>query len=665
MSPIISTAVSPMVSIVPYPTPTPVEFGPLGYSSPTAIIIAWVLTAFLPIPLMLLVAIFRFSPRYIPDLLSRYPLLPRQLRTNGSSGGTPTANPSTPSSRTLTVSNRSSDTLPVVVPGQCPWTPSRDDGHGHEDPFNPRTPIHSLEMNRKSSETPSKSITSPPMSVGSPSNNSKSNNTAASPLASCFESPKRTDFLEPPSILSKKPYTRLSDGSSPRQPSVVQPPAATPHTIHRRRLQHRLLISTILFGLVLAMYVLDGFAIAAAHRFAHVRVLSRPNGNGGLGAGKEDERWLAPWTIYIFLQGSMVAGCAWMVWAMRRELRHCDEKWTREKGKGVVVDNDNNKPDDDGIVVRGSVSPPRSKSADEEEGERFLPPPPPPPPEGEGEPVIRDAAKADQNGREEVEEEEPDWLRLGFHPTFASEQLALSSPSTPSRPAPASTVSSKSKFRRGVNRRTANLHYSVGESSSSSRGAAAASPSSPGSGSLNPFSAFTLPAAERSSGAWWKHHRSNRGYKKPREEDEEEDPWRQILPSPLTTMGNDERGGGNSWAQEVQREADLRMSRSRSRSKGKGKEEEETIPEPEQEQKLRDEEEEEEQEEGGFELKPVVPRELLTGIDLSKPYQFTDGLAYPLFPLKAKRPEVRASNSNGGGDHHYHHHQQQQQQQQP
>ncbi|KAI4140951.1 MAG: hypothetical protein LQ341_003647, partial [Variospora aurantia] len=618
MSPVISTAVSPMVSIVPYPTPTPVEFGPLGYSSPTAIIIAWVLTAFLPIPLMLLVTIFRYSPDYIPNLLSRY-------RANGSPG-TPTANPSTPSSRTLTVSNRSSDTLSVPVPGQCPSTPSRDDGHGHEDPFNPRTPIHSLEMNRKSSETPSKSITSPPMSVGSPSH-PKSNNTAASPLASCFESPKRLDFLEPPSLLSspgKKPYTRLSDGSSPRQPSVVQPPATTSHTIHRRRLKHRLLISTILFGLIFAMYVLDGFAIAAAHRFAHVRVLSRPNGTGGLGAGKEDERWLAPWTIYIFLQGSMVAGCAWMVRAMRRELRHCDEKWTREKGKGVV---DDNKPDDDGIVVRGSVSSPRSKSADEEEEERFLPPPPPP--EGEGEPIIiRDTAKADQNGREEDEEEEkekePDWLRLGFHPTFASENLALSSPSNPSKPAPASTVvSSKSKSRRGVNRRTTTkLHYSVGESSSSSRGAAAASSSSPGSGSGsgNPFSGFTLPAAERSGAAWWKHHRSNRGYKTPRGyngEEEEEDPWRQILPSPLTTTtGNDERGR-NSWAQEVQREADLRMSRrSKSRSKGKGKEEEETIPEePEQEQELRDDEEEEEEQEeegGGFELKPVVPRELLT-----------------------------------------------------
>ncbi|KAL9022331.1 MAG: hypothetical protein Q9185_000446 [Variospora sp. 1 TL-2023] len=612
MSPIISTAVSPTVSIVPYPTPTPVEFGPLGDSSPTAIIIAWVLTAFLPIPLMLLVTIFRYSPDYIPNVLSRCPL-PRQLRANGSSGGTPTANPSTPSSRTLTVSNRSSDTLPVVVPGQCPSTPSRD-GHGHEDPFNPRTPIHSLEMNRKSSETPSKSTPSPPMSVGSPSH-PKSNNTAASPLASCFESPKHLGFLEPPGLLSstgKKPYTRLSDGSSPRQQSVVQPPA-TPHMIHRRRLKHRLLISTILFGLIFAMYVLDGFAIAAAHRFAHVRVLSRPNGTGGLGAGKEDERWLAPWTIYIFLQGSMVAGCAWMVWAMRRELRHCDEKWTSEKGKGVVVDN---KPDDDdGIFVRGSVSPPRSKSVDDEEEERFLPPPPPPP-EGEG------------------EEEEPDWRRLGFHPTFASEQLALSSPSTPSKPAPASTVSLKSKSRRGVNRpTTTNLHYSVGESSSSSsRGAAtASSSSSPGSGSSNPFSAFTLPAAAgRSSGAWWKHHRSNRGYKTAREEDEEEDPWRQILPSPLTTTGDDERGG-NSWAQEVQREADLRMSRSRSKGKGK-----EIIPEQEQEQELRDEEEEEEEQEEGFELKPVVPRELLTGIDLSKPYQFTDGLAYPLFPLKAK-----------------------------
>ncbi|KAI4089795.1 MAG: hypothetical protein LQ344_005160 [Seirophora lacunosa] len=427
---------------------------------------------------------------------------------------------------------------------------------------------------------------------------------APSPLASCFESPRRLAFLDPPSLLSsprKKPYARLSDGSSPRKQPVVDPPAS-PRTIQRRRLEHRLLISAILFGLVFAMYVLEGFSIAAAQRFAHARVLSQPNGKGGLGEGKKDERWLAPWTIYIFLQGAMVTGCAWMVWVIRRELRQSDRKWTSDKGKGVEL---------------GSVSP-GSKRTEEEES--FLP-------DGEGEPITgTDAAKArDQRGEEkgqEEEEEEPDWQNLGFHPTFAASiqpaaaAAATSSPprsSDPSgkkKPAPPAPRKLSKSRRRPVNS-PPNLHHSVGESSGSraATAAAPASSSSPGSGSgsasssSNPLSAFALATSfiPEKPGAWWLN--------------------------PLIAGG--EEGGKNSWGQDLD-----------PTGKGKGKETATTTTTT-----LEREEDAEEQagEEGDIELQPLAPRELFTGIDLSKPYRFSDGLAYPLLPLRPRK----TSNASG------------------
>ncbi|KAL9012162.1 MAG: hypothetical protein Q9173_003059 [Seirophora scorigena] len=588
----------------PYPTPTPVEFEPLGSSSPTAIIIAWVLTAFLPIPLILLITILRYSPDLLPKLLSWYPLLRQRCPGTSATDG---ENPSTPSSRTLTVSNRTSQTL--TVPSHRPSTPARN-GDSHEDPFSfsPRTPVNSLDATRKSPQTPLKCKTSP-VSTHTPGS-SKSN--APSPLASSFESPKRLVFLGPPSLLSsprKKPYARLSDGSSPRKQPVVNPPAS-PRTVQRHRLEHRLLISAVLFGLVFAMYLLEGFSIAAAQRFAHARVLSQPNGKGGLGEGKEDERWLVPWTIYIFLQGAMVTGCAWMVWVIRRELRQSGRKWTSDKGKGVEL---------------GSVSP-RSKRTEEEES--FLL-------DGEGELIIgNDAAKAgDQHeprGEEkEQEEEEPDWQSLGFHPTFTSSiqpaAAATSSPPSSSNPLgkkPAPTTPRKlSKSRRRPVNSPPNLHHSVGESSGS-RAAAAAASSSPGSGSgsssSNPLSAFALATSfiPENSGAWW-----------------------------LNPLNAGDEGGKNSWAQE---EADLDHT-----GKGKGKEAATTTVEQEQQQ-----EEDEEEHGGDIELQPLAARELLTGIDLSKRYRFSDGLAYPLLPLRPRK-----ANDGGGGQRRRQ--QQQQQQQQP
>ncbi|KAI4139165.1 MAG: hypothetical protein L6R39_006440, partial [Caloplaca ligustica] len=587
MSPTPSSTVSPLFSFSPYPSPTSVTPGPLGHSSPAAIIIAWVLTAFLPIPLIVLIVLLRYFPDSLTELLSRYGLPFQQLakRPPGFSRVN-SIPPSSPSSRILTVSNRNSQTL--TVPSYGFSTPTQD-GHRNQGSFSPRTPQNSVAISYESPGTPTKSKT-PSKSTGSPYEAGKNASNALNFLPSCFESPKRLAFLEPPSIHStprKKSYARLSTSSSLsslRKPSIVNPPA-TPHVLWSRRLKHRLTTSVISFGLVFAMYVLEGLSIAAAQSFAYVRILSQSGGNGGLGEGKEDERWLIPWVIYIVLQGSLVMGCAWVVWEMRQELKQADRKWRSEKGKGVQ------RPKD---VLS-------NPSKNHDKVERFLP-------DYGHEPT----ANVGQLGTEEEQVDEPEWRTLGYHPTFAAIQSPTSS-STTASPNPRSTLSE--------------LHRQISHSlNSNGEGSSRCPPSPPTAGSSTPFHASPLPVAflREKARPWWaersraeielQQKNTSSRWRSENDEPRKEDRMALLREELLGVPSK----RSDSWTQEV--EVEVGEETVPTPGKGKGKAEAEGTME-------------------SIELTPQLPREFVTGIDLGKAYRFSDGLAYPLLPLPSRKTE--------------------------
>ncbi|KAL8763272.1 MAG: hypothetical protein Q9184_000912 [Pyrenodesmia sp. 2 TL-2023] len=608
MSPTPSSVIPSLVSIVPYPFPPPPSVATLGHSSPTAIIVAWVLTAFLPIPLIVLIVVLRYFPDTLPIWLSQSPFPSwwrgkKPLSSSSSSGVTN----ATPSLSTLTVSNRTSQTLNGA--NYATSTPTRD-GISVRGSLSPGTPQNSIETNYESPKTLSKSRTFS-NTTDSPSKPGTNHSLALHQLPSCFESPKRLNFLESrdiPTTPRKTPSTRLSIPRSPGKQPLIDA-RATPHTLQRRRLKHRLLTSAILCVLIFSMYVVEGFAIAAAQTFAHARVLSHSDGKGGLGEGKENEAWLIPWVIYIVLQGGMVVGCAWMVWGLKRELMTTDREWKSEKGKGVE------RPDV--IVLQGRTS--RSSNTNAEE-ERFLP-------NNEAEmsgDLANSAAKVEPEGQE------PEWQTLGYHPTFDS---FSNRPDTNSAPI----------FQQFCQHERSDPNLN-GEGSSRdffSPGSSSSAPFPSCSLSLsflpkkaNPWSAershaeISLQRRNKGASKWsWPSAITNAN-KSPSAEDQTA-----LLQSSLLGSNKDASERRNSWALEqsfFSSSSDEEETPSTSnKKKGKGKAK--TIhPEEEEEEEIEPEE---------TELTPHLPRSFLTGINLSQPYHFSDGLAYPLLPLAPRKPK--------------------------
>ncbi|KAL8711256.1 MAG: hypothetical protein Q9225_007159, partial [Loekoesia sp. 1 TL-2023] len=543
-----------------------------GSISSNAIIIAWVLTAFLPLPLMISIVTLRYFPNALSRLLFRYPLRTKRYGNRQSGSSLTTGHSvSTPSSRTFTVSNTSSQTLPVL--GHRPASPLQG-GSGNGDSLSPRTPRNSLATRVGSPRTPPKSNPTP-QSTGTTKEDSPGNDHALSRLPSAFESPKRLSFLEPSSLSSsprKKAYVRLSPGK-PRNKTVIDSPV-TSHAVQRRRLKRRFLISAILLGLIFAMYVLEGFTIAAAQGYAHARVLSQANGKGGLGNGKEDERWLIPWVIYVFLQGGLVLGCAWMVWGMKQEVKLLDQKWRSEKGKGV-------KKSDDVVAQNTDLQ----TTMTEGETEHFLP---------KTEDVFEEGreghGQTEDDETKEGEEEEPEWQSLGYHPTFDS----LDTPTTLTDLPNTKATSSSSQ----------DLHTATSNPNPLGEGSSQGSYYSVGynPSTTPPASSFPISFLPDKVGSWWAERshaetelqrqdsRSKRwGWESENDEPTKEDRIALLREELLGKACDTERR--NSWAQDAEEEIE------REEETGKGKEKEQDKAEE-------------------VELTTHVPRELLTGINL-------------------------------------------------
>ncbi|KAI4166633.1 MAG: hypothetical protein LQ343_007888 [Gyalolechia ehrenbergii] len=381
--------------------------------------------------------------------------------------------------------------------------------------------------------------------------------------------------------------------------SSVTAQLAAPRPLQRRRLKRRFLVSTVLLGFVLAMYVLEGLAIAAAQSYAHVRVLSKVSGKGGLGVGKEDERWLIPWVIYVFLQGGLVVGCIWMVWGIKREMKLSNQKWTHGKGKGIRKS----------TATAERKNEPQATKA-ERETDMFLP--------KAG--VLSAQARQERENTEDNEEEGVDVPQsriTGYHPIFSSfEPLAVSD-------LPRTNPTSASSQPFNFTLRALNPH---GEGSS--RG----SYHSLGSNKSFPIPNPSLPIARlpEKVGSWWTER--SHAETKLQQPDSNLDRWGWVSENKGQNREEQELRGQtngeerrNSWAQDEVEE----LERVGGKDKGKGRQKDGDL-------------------DAGIELKTYVPRELFTGVNLDKQYHFTDGLAYPLLPISPRRPKNATDDKNRG-----------------
>ncbi|KAI4243102.1 MAG: hypothetical protein L6R40_003652 [Gallowayella cf. fulva] len=382
--------------------------GPLAHSSPAAIILAWALTASIPLPLMILIVILRYYPHVLPTYLFRSGFL-RQHPANKRMGFPFSSSPSasTPSSRTLPVSERSSYTLPAL--NIRPRTPP---GHAPVPTHpSPSTPRKSLAGSLGNTTTPSTSKTTP-NSTTTPRKSNLVHSSPSKPLCPASESLKCLSFLEPTSIPStprrsyttpRRSYTRLPADNPPKPTDqIASESTPAPLVLKRRDLKHRFLVSLIVLIVIIAVYVLQGFAIAMATRYAHVSVLSQPNGKGDLGKGKEDERWLIPWAAYIFFHGGLVLGSTWIVRSFLPMIKQLDRDLMNEKGKG-------RQPSED---VSGDVE---MQALGGEEDDAFLP---------TNQDEFKNLQRNDQKGKGTAteEDEEEKWTKLGFHPTSTTPQ---------------------------------------------------------------------------------------------------------------------------------------------------------------------------------------------------------------------------------------------------
>ncbi|KAI4183720.1 MAG: hypothetical protein L6R41_005235 [Letrouitia leprolyta] len=560
---------------------------PFADISLIAIIISWVLTAFLPIPLIIFLIVLRYFPGALTRLLSQYPLRSQWL-ANKHSGSSLTndKDTSTPPSHTHSVSETSSQTLPVSH--QNPTAPRH--GISKQDYASPRTSQSPSPKDRGASRSQSDSNAA--AVSGNTTQKAKANSNAIDQLPSAFNSPKSLIFREPvklPSTPRRKAYTKLSPDDSSKTSDADQ--LATPHSLQHHRLRRRFIVSIILLGLIFTMYVFEGFAIAAAHSYAHVRVFSKVGGKGGLGNGKENERWLIPWVIYVFVQGGLVAGCVWMVWGIKREMKLSNQEWAHEKGKSIEEPN---------VTVGQKIQGRATK--DKGETDMFLP---------------KTRAQGQEQGKNTDEDEE----RRGkdndssYHPIFSSLKASTTTFDL-SRPNTGSTSSQPFNF-------TSTAYNPHGEGSSQGSYQSLSHKNS------DPFSTSSLSIARlhEKVGSWWTTDRSHTDPERPQQPSSNLDRWgwgsETATPSReeeelLRHPNGEERR--NSWAQqdeEVEEEEE---------GKGKGKQKDgEDDPN------------------AGIELTTHVPRELLTGINLGKQYHFTDGLAYPLLPISPRRPADKSN----------------------
>ncbi|KAL8916585.1 MAG: hypothetical protein Q9172_006231, partial [Xanthocarpia lactea] len=384
--------------------------GPFDQSSPTAIIVVWVLTAFVPLPLIFCLIIICYFPNALPKLtLPSIFLRVRQGSKLSAFSFSSSRSASTPSSYTLAVSNTSSYTLPVSNLRSI--TPLSHNPNSSNYP-SPSTPQISSPASSRYPTTPLTSKTTPD-SVRTPAKPNIIHAVASGLFCPASESPRSLSFLEPPSIRSTphKSYTRLPSNNSrkPSVPSTVGSPP-TPCVLRYRRLRRRFLVSVILLFLIFALYLVEGFAITAAQEYAHVRVLGHTNSRGGLGKGKEDEKWLIPWIIYVFLQGGLVLGSLWMVNGLRREARRLARDCSDEKG------NDIQRPSENAL---GDIE--LQALGNQEERDTFVPASE----DSQGVVLRNKVEKGETLGIEEEEE----WEALGFDPVSAfSEQASAAKP---------------------------------------------------------------------------------------------------------------------------------------------------------------------------------------------------------------------------------------------
>ncbi|KAL8869451.1 MAG: hypothetical protein Q9174_004265, partial [Haloplaca sp. 1 TL-2023] len=392
----------------------------LAHSPLNVIIITWVLTAFLPLPLVILIITFR----YFPGSTSRAFTLcssARRRQTSLSSG------PSTPSSKTLTVTNGSPNaTQNVDIQSGTP-----PNNNGFRSIFlspNTSTPRNSVTRTSGDTAWPSAGTTGP--RSGS---KLRKDITHDSPprLSPAFESPTRLNFLEPlnlpttPTRQSK--YRRLSEPAPGPDvltltalPPIEEEPRAAPHSTKRHRLKRRSIISAVLFSIVLALYILEGFAVLAAQNYAHARILLLPDGSGGVGKGKENEKWIAPWAIYVLVQGGLVMYCAWLVWTMRCEAKRSAQDWAKKTDQGKDV-RERLGENGNGDIELGVL---RSKNNGKGEGDAFLAGDK----DGAADGNIFDDGNIPDTQKDEQEEDvEPDWRTLGFRPTYPPQNATPSS----------------------------------------------------------------------------------------------------------------------------------------------------------------------------------------------------------------------------------------------
>ncbi|KAL8800525.1 MAG: hypothetical protein Q9182_005125 [Xanthomendoza sp. 2 TL-2023] len=565
--------------------------GPISHSSPIAISFAWALTALVPVPLIVLIFLLCYYPNHLPACLSRAKP-PHERRTSKRLGFSfsKSRSASTPSSRTLELSHRSSYTLPAL--SVRPTTPP-----GHERiPTNPdpSTPQKSSTDSQENSTTPSTSKTTP-NSTTTPWKPNLGYPTPSNLLCPASESPRSLSFLEPTSVSStpRRSYPRRPIDEPPKATAahaVDSPPAS--RLVQRRDLKRRFLLSAFCLVLVVGLYILEFFAVAAATAFAHVRVLSHAHGKGGLGNGKEDERWLLPWIVYLFVQGPLALASAWMVFRLWRKLKQFDRDFTNEKGKGVE------QPTED---VSGDIE---LQALGGQENDAFLPT------DQEGPEDLPHPVKKGK-GVAAQDDEEVEWESLGFRRTSASTEQPASSSNTHDAEL-ASALQQSTCFINPNGEGSSSGHaYSVGPSFDER--------------DLGVPAAF-LPGTvshwrgERSS-AEIKLQRRNSISRQLRRDSRTDIPPSKHDRTSLLREGftaappiGDTR---NSWEQDGRRVEELSTPET-----GKGKETKPSEPE--------------EPKPPHHHHHPKDPPtfDLPTGIDLTVDYKFTDGLAYPLLPLR-------------------------------
>ena len=586
-----------------------------GHTSLKVIIVTWVLTAFIPLPLIFGIFLIRHFPDSFAGLkFSSLFLLARRGNKRSRALSSTNHPASTPSSHTLAGSNVSSYTLPTLN------IRSNSPPAGH---FSSPTTHTSSSTPQKSSQDSSRNPTAPATSTTSQDSNGSSKKPPGSsnPLFPASESPRYLSFLEPPSLTStpRKSYSRLPP-NNPRNPSVRSLGVAPTPVLRSRRLRKLFLISAFLLFLVSVLYVLEGFAIAAAQDYAHVRVLSHGHGKGGLGKGKENETWLIPWSVYVFIEGGLVLWAVWMVNGSRKMAKRLAQECAEQKG-----DDDKKRPKED---ASGDIE--LQDFGHDDENETFLP---------ASQPGPEDVFRPEPNGSSAHdtmdEEEEKEWKALGFYRISERPNVKISS-----------TKSHKPKLISAHAQDNSSVSAN-GEGSSSgpsySRG-----PSFDGYIDDSGIPLPDLPGAVKQ----WRAERSLAEMKIQRRGSDTRDfgtdpeqsssiPPDQDGPVQAHPTAPPPKDLRNSWEQEDDDGTRQRIPippRKSLKGKGKGKAKEKVEEQPETPPTPAAAAAVKKNKANAAADNHPQPDPLPTGIDLNTNYKFIDGLAYPIIPLPQKRP---------------------------